>query len=75
MLMTEAVRSSETSILRRVTWRNIPEDGILQNKYHLQGNISNKIPLAIMEFGIQGCNTVQTGRSSPTFQETSRCLS
>jgi hypothetical protein len=28
-LMMEEIRSSETSILTRSTWRNIPEDGIL----------------------------------------------
>jgi hypothetical protein len=30
-LMMEALSSSETSILRRTTWRNIPKDAILHN--------------------------------------------
>jgi hypothetical protein len=29
--MMEAIRSSETSVLTRATWRDIQEDGILQN--------------------------------------------
>jgi hypothetical protein len=32
-LMFEALLSSETSVLRRVTLRNIPEDGILNAQY------------------------------------------
>jgi hypothetical protein len=31
-LMVEAIRSSETSIITRATWRNIPEDGSLHVK-------------------------------------------
>jgi hypothetical protein len=29
--MMEAICSSETSLLTRVTWRDIPEDGILHS--------------------------------------------
>jgi hypothetical protein len=31
-LMMEALRSSETSVLIRAAWRNIPEDGILRSR-------------------------------------------
>jgi hypothetical protein len=32
-LMMEEIRSSETLVLTRVTWHNIPEDGILHSHY------------------------------------------
>jgi hypothetical protein len=32
ILMMEAIRASETSVLTRIIWRHIPEDGILHNR-------------------------------------------
>jgi hypothetical protein len=42
-LMMETILSSEMSILTRVTWRNIPEDGILHS--HRRGNLKSDIAL------------------------------
>jgi hypothetical protein len=33
-LMMDAIHSSETSVLTRSTWLNIPEDGIFHSHHH-----------------------------------------
>jgi hypothetical protein len=44
-LMTDAIRSSETSVLTRATLRHIPEDGILHS--HRRENFKSHIALIV----------------------------
>jgi hypothetical protein len=43
-LMMEAILSSETSVLKRATLRNVPEDGILH--IHCRENLKSYIALS-----------------------------
>jgi hypothetical protein len=59
-MMIEAIPSSETSVLTRVTLRHNPEDGILQLYDTINGS-------RIRGFGKAGCITIQNDRGKPQY--------
>jgi hypothetical protein len=49
-LKIEAIRSSETLVHTRSTWRHIPEDGILNN--HRRENLKSYIKKYVLNFNL-----------------------
>jgi hypothetical protein len=52
--MMEAIHSSETSVLTRTTWRNIPEDGILHS--HRRENLKFYKAVAFFKIIFEICS-------------------
>jgi hypothetical protein len=48
--MMEAIPSSETSILAKVTWRHIPKDGILHSHAVKTLNLTYKTSFAVITY-------------------------
>jgi hypothetical protein len=48
-LMMEALRFSETSVLTRAAWHNIPEDAILQHKTVKKWFIKNYMKINVLK--------------------------
>jgi hypothetical protein len=55
-LTMEALSSSETSVLTRTTWRNIPKDGILHS--HRRENLKSYVKWIIFAIAADSANEI-----------------